>query len=38
MRTNEHNVYKLLKKIPKGKVTTYGEIARKLNLNPRYVG
>ncbi|MBL6664217.1 MAG: MGMT family protein [Rickettsiales bacterium] len=24
------NVYELLKKIPKGKVTTYGEIAKKL--------
>jgi O-6-methylguanine DNA methyltransferase len=27
----EQKVWKLLKKIPKGKVTTYGTIARKLN-------
>lgn len=31
-------VYRLLTKIPNGKVTTYGAIARKLGLNPRYVG
>lgn len=31
-------VYKLLQKIPKGKVTTYGGIAKKLGLNPRHVG
>lgn len=24
--------------IPKGKVTTYGAIGKKLNINPRYVG
>ncbi len=31
-------VYALLKKIPKGKVTTYGALARKSGINPRYVG
>jgi O-6-methylguanine DNA methyltransferase len=31
-------VYNLLKKIPLGKVTTYGIIAEKLGLNPRDVG
>lgn len=31
-------VYQLTKMIPQGKVTTYGEIARKLGLNPRTVG
>lgn len=31
-------VYKITSKIPKGKVTTYGAIAKILNLNPRVVG
>lgn len=31
-------VYNLLRMIPRGKVTTYGEVARKLGINPRYVG
>ena len=31
-------VYKLTQSIPKGKVTTYGEIGKKLNISPRYVG
>lgn len=31
-------VYALLKTIPKGKVTTYGEIGKKLNISPRFVG
>lgn len=31
-------VYTLIKAIPKGKVTTYGEIGKKLNISPRYVG
>ncbi len=31
-------VYKLVRKIPKGKVTTYGTIAKKLHLSPRTVG
>ncbi|MEM4152577.1 MAG: MGMT family protein [Candidatus Pacearchaeota archaeon] len=30
--------YKLVKKIPKGKVTSYGIIARKLNTSARAVG
>ena len=31
-------VYNLVKKIPKGKVSTYGQIGQMLNLNPRVVG
>lgn len=31
-------VYTLVQKVPKGKVTTYGEIGRVLRLNPRVVG
>ena len=31
-------VYKLVKKIPKGKVMTYGQIGQILDLNPRVVG
>lgn len=31
-------VYKLVKKIPKGKVSTYGQIGQMLGLNPRVVG
>jgi len=31
-------VYNLIKKIPKGKVATYGQIGQILDLNPRVVG
>lgn len=31
-------VYSLVKKIPKGKVSTYGQIGQMLGLNPRVVG
>lgn len=31
-------VYKIVKKIPKGKVMTYGEIAKELVITPRTVG
>jgi alkylated DNA nucleotide flippase Atl1 len=31
-------VFKMVKKVPRGKVTTYGEIARHLGMNPRIVG
>ncbi|MBI2995409.1 MAG: MGMT family protein [Candidatus Melainabacteria bacterium] len=31
-------VYNLVKKIPKGKVSTYGQIGQFLNLDPRVVG
>jgi len=31
-------IYELLKKIPKGKVTTYGEIGKAVGLHPRTVG
>lgn len=37
MKTYE-KVYKLVKKIPKGKVATYGQIGQTLHLNPRVVG
>ena len=33
-----NKVFKLLRKIPEGKITTYKEIGLKLNLNPRKVG
>lgn len=31
-------VYELLKKVPKGRVTTYGELAKACNTSPRHVG
>ena len=31
MNSFNEKCYKILRKVPKGKVTTYGEIARKLN-------
>lgn len=31
-------VYNLVRKIPKGKVSTYGQIGQMLGLNPRVVG
>lgn len=31
-------VYKLLKKIPRGRVSTYGALASRLGMNPRLVG
>ena len=37
MKTYER-VYNLVKKIPKGKVMTYGQIGQILSLNPRVVG
>ncbi|OGI18300.1 MAG: hypothetical protein A3B68_04495 [Candidatus Melainabacteria bacterium RIFCSPHIGHO2_02_FULL_34_12] len=37
MKTYE-KIYKLVKKIPKGKVATYGQIGQMLDLNPRVVG
>lgn len=33
-----NEVYGVLKKIPKGKVTTYGAIAKQLKTTPRVVG
>jgi len=39
MPTNfQEKVYQICKKIPKGKVSTYKEIAKKLRNNPRAVG
>lgn len=38
-KDDKHNgVYTILKRIPKGKVTTYGAIGEKLSISPRYVG
>ncbi len=34
----QKKVYKILKKVPKGKITTYGDIAKKLKNFPRAVG
>ncbi len=34
----QKRVYGLVKKIPKGKITTYKEIAKALNSSPRAVG
>ncbi|HLC68053.1 MAG TPA: MGMT family protein [archaeon] len=36
MRSNE--ILKMLNKIPKGKVTTYGELARATKSSPRAIG
>ena len=32
------NVYSIVQKIPKGRVSTYGLIAKQLNMSPRVVG
>lgn len=37
MKFNE-KVYRLVKEIPRGKVTTYGQISRELIINPQIVG
>jgi methylated-DNA-[protein]-cysteine S-methyltransferase len=34
----QKKVYEIVKKVPKGKVTTYKAIAKKLNTSPRAVG
>lgn len=34
----EEKIFNLVKKIPRGKVTTYKEIAKKLKIHPRVVG
>ena len=34
----QKRVYQILKKVPRGKVTTYGALARKLRSSPRAVG
>ena len=34
----DRKVYDLVRKIPKGKVSTYGSIGKVLGLNPRVVG
>lgn len=36
--TAYEQVYKLTQAVPRGKVTTYGTIAKKLSVSPRYVG
>lgn len=34
----KEKVYEIVRKVPKGKVTTYGTIARRLHMSPRTVG
>lgn len=38
MKNRFEPVYELVRTIPKGKVTTYGEVAKKLHMSPRIVG
>ncbi len=38
MKSYREKVYELVSKIPKGKVTTYGAIGKKLHMSPRTVG
>lgn len=38
MSDYRYKVYEIVSKIPKGKVTTYGAIAKKLGMSPRTVG
>lgn len=38
MKNNKQNFYKLLQKIPKGKITTYKIIAKKAGIHPRTAG
>lgn len=38
MKNSFENVYKLVRTIPKGSVTTYGTIGKKLGMSPRVVG
>ncbi|MCD6368131.1 MAG: MGMT family protein [Candidatus Aenigmarchaeota archaeon] len=33
-----NRIYSLVKKIPRGKVTTYGEISKEVGIHPRTVG
>jgi len=33
-----HNVYSLLRRVPKGKITTYSELAKAIGLHPRTIG
>lgn len=35
---NYEKVYELVRKVPKGKVTTYGAIGKQLSMSPRVVG
>lgn len=38
MKDFKEKVYGVVRKIPKGKVTTYGAIGKRLNMSPRVVG
>lgn len=38
MQNYKEKVYQLVRRIPKGKVTTYGAIGKKLHMSPRTVG
>lgn len=38
MQNYKEKVYEIVRTIPKGKVTTYGTIGKKLHMSPRTVG
>ena len=38
MKDFKEKVYEIVQKIPRGKVTTYGAIGKRLNMSPRVVG
>lgn len=38
MKTAFENVYQLVRKIPRGKVSTYGIIGKQLRMSPRVIG
>lgn len=38
MKSNKDIVYKIVTRIPKGKVSTYGRVGEMVNLHPRVVG
>lgn len=38
MKNYREKVYEIVRKVPKGKVTTYGAIGKKLHMSPRTVG
>lgn len=38
MNSQAENVYALVKRIPRGKVLTYGAVARAVGIHPRMVG
>lgn len=38
MYTKSEKVYALLRRVPRGKITTYGELAKAAKLHPRTIG